>query len=88
MEEKTREIGKEELERVVGGGVDPSFFVRPRTKEGQIEFVRQNFEIEKDMGLSYQYACHLEMTKAGKCDYNLLSTSEIERIGYNVYSQK
>ena len=87
MEEKMREIGKEELERVVGG-VDISFFERPRTKEGQIEFVRQNFEIEKDMGLSYQYACHLEMKKAGKCDYNLLSTSEIEKIGYNVYSQK
>ena len=64
MEKKIREIGKEELEQVVGGGVDPSFFVRPRTKEGQKEFVRENFEIEKSMGLSYQYACHLDKSPA------------------------
>ena len=61
------------------------YFERGKTKEEQIMFVYQNFVLEKQMRLTYEKACELEIIKAHKCPYNKLTDEEIKNIGLNVY---
>ncbi len=88
MENNMNKLNMEQLEQIVGGNVDISFFDRGKTLEEQVAYVRENFEIAKSMGLSYQYACHLEIIKASKYPLNLLTDARIKNIGISVYSQK
>ena len=84
MENTMMEMNLEQMEQI-SGGVSPSYFERGKTKEEQIMFVYQNFLLEKQMRLTYEKACELEITKAHKCPYNKLTDEEINNIGLNVY---